>query len=244
MASSNPVLNPIRFARAVDMPTGSSMTFDGVMGKTGILLLCVLLPAAYVWYLFFGVAYAYVSAFILLGLVGGLVTGLITSFKPRYAPITAPLYGVFEGFLLGGISAISEAVYPGIVVPAVALTFGVLAVMVVLYATRIVKVTQKLRMGIFACVGAIMFVYLFTLIFSLFGVRVPFVFEGGVGGIAFSGFVVIIAAMSLLLDFDRIETGVNSGAPKYMEWYAAFGLMVTLIWLYIEILRLLGKARR
>ena len=220
------------------------MTFDGVMGKTGILLLCVLLPAAYVWYLFFGAGYTQVGWWIIIGIGGGLVTALITMFKPQWAGFSAPLYGVFQGFALGGISAVSEAVYPGIVVPAVALTFGVLGVMVLLYATRIIKVTQKLRMGITAAVGAVMFVYLFTILFSLFGVRIPFVFEGGPIGILFSVFVVGLAAMSLLLDFDRIEWGVANGAPKYMEWYAAFGLMVTLIWLYIEILRLLGKTRR
>jgi uncharacterized YccA/Bax inhibitor family protein len=237
-------LSPVRFARVVETPSATTMTFDGVMGKTGILLLCVLLPAAYVWYLFFGAGYTQVGWWIIIGIGGGLVTALITMFKPRWAGISAPLYGVFQGFALGGISAVSEAVYPGIVVPAVALTFGVLGVMVLLYATRIIKVTQKLRMGITAAVGAVMFVYLFTILFSLFGVRIPFVFEGGPIGILFSVFVVGLAAFSLLLDFDRIEWGVNSGAPKYMEWYAAFGLMVTLIWLYIEILRLLGKTRR
>jgi uncharacterized YccA/Bax inhibitor family protein len=156
---------------------------------------------------------------------------------------TAPIYALLEGLFLGGISAIFEAQYPGIVIQAVSLTFGTLFCLLLAYRSGIIKVTENFKLGVAAATGGIALIYLATLVLGLFGVRMPFIHESGLIGIGFSLFVVVIAALNLVLDFDFIESGAKSGAPKYMEWYAAFGLMVTLIWLYIEILRLLAKLR-
>jgi len=166
---------------------------------------------------------------------------LITIFNKKWSAITAPLYALLEGFFLGGISAIAEYHFPGMVMQAVALTFGVLFAMLFLYRSGIVKVTQKFKAGVMAATGGIALVYFISFIFSLFGGSIPMIHQGGMIGIGFSLFVIIIAALNLVLDFNNIEQGVNARAPKFMEWYGAFGLMVTLIWLYLEILRLLMK---
>jgi uncharacterized YccA/Bax inhibitor family protein len=174
--------------------------------------------------------------------IGGLALAILTIFKPKAARITAPLYAVAMGLLLGAISHIYEADFNGIVLQAIGLTIGVFAMMLVLYATGTIKVTNRLRTGIIAATGAVFLVYLVSIVLSFFGVDVPMIHDGPIG-IGFSLVVVGVAAFNLLLDFDFIERGVAMGAPKYMEWFGAFGLMVTLIWLYLEILRLLGKLR-
>jgi len=168
---------------------------------------------------------------------------LITIFRPRSAGITAPVYALLEGLFLGGISAVMESSYPGIVFQAVLLTLGTMASMLVLYRSGFIRVTAKFRLGVMAATGGIAMIYFLTIILSLFGIRLPFIHEGGLFGIGFSLFVVGIAALNLVLDFDFIEQGARRGLPKYMEWYSAFGLLVTLVWLYIEILRLLAKLR-
>ena len=177
------------------------------------------------------------------GAIGGLIVAIVTAFKKEWSPVTAPIYAVLEGLFLGGISATFEARWPGIVVQAVALTFGTLFCLLMAYKSRIIKVTENLRLGIFAATGAIAVFYLVTIVLSFFKIQVPFVFGSGPIGIIFSLVVVVIAALNLVLDFDFIEKGAEHGAPKYMEWYGAFALMVTLIWLYLEILRLLSKVR-
>jgi uncharacterized YccA/Bax inhibitor family protein len=174
-------------------------------------------------------------------LIGGLVLAFATIFKPTWAPYTGPLYAACQGFFLGAVTNIVNQFYPGIAVQAVSLTFGVTFLMLFLYGTRIIRVTDKLAAGIAAATGAIFLVYLATWVLGFFGVRVPYIHESGMIGIGFSVFVVGLAAFNLLLDFAFVERGAYQGAPKYMEWYAAFGLMVTLIWLYMEILRLLMK---
>ena len=156
---------------------------------------------------------------------------------------TAPLYSILEGFFLGGISAIFENQYPGIVIQAVSLTLGTLFCLLLAYRSGLIKATENFKLGVAAATGGIALIYLSTLVLGIFGVNMPFIHESGMIGIGFSLFVVTVAALNLVLDFDFIENGVAHGAPKYMEWYAAFGLMVTLIWLYIEILRLLMKLR-
>ena len=178
-----------------------------------------------------------------LSWIAGFGLAIVTIFKPAIARITAPLYAVAEGLLLGAISHIFDAQWNGIVLQAVGLTIGVFVMVLVLYATRVVKVTDKLRMGIFAATGAICIVYLVSILFSFFGASVPMIHDAGPVGIAFSLVVVGVAAMNLLLDFDFVERGVAMRAPRYMEWFAAFGLMLTLVWLYLEILRLLAKLR-
>ena len=168
---------------------------------------------------------------------------MITIFKTNWAPITAPISALFEGLYLGGISAFLELRYPGIAIQAVGLPFGVLMTMLVVYASGMIRVTNKLRIGISAATGGICLFYLLEMILGFFGVNFVAVNGSGVIGIGFSLFVCAIAALNLVLNFDLIDQGVNYGAPKYMEWYGAFGIMVTLVWLYIEILNLLSKMR-
>jgi uncharacterized YccA/Bax inhibitor family protein len=177
------------------------------------------------------------------GLIGGFVMVLITVFKKEWSMVTTPIYALLEGLFLGGISAIFEAQYPGIVIQAIALTFGTMFCLLVAYTSRLIKVTQNFRLGIAAATGGIFLIYLVSFGLSFFGINIPYIHESGLVGIGFSLFVVVIAALNLVLDFDFIENGAERGAPKYMEWYGAFGLMVTLVWLYIEILRLLSKLR-
>jgi len=177
------------------------------------------------------------------GLIGGLIFALITTFKQQWAPVTAPVYALFEGMVLGGISAMLELRFPGIAIEAVCLTFGTLVVLLVAYRSGVIPVTEKFRMGVVAATGGIALFYVMEMILGFFHVHFTSVNGSGAIGIGFSILVVVIAALNLVLDFDFIERGVAAGAPKYMEWYGAFGLMVTLIWLYIEILRLLAKSR-
>jgi uncharacterized YccA/Bax inhibitor family protein len=179
------------------------------------------------------------------GIIGGLVVALVTIFKKTWSPFTAPMYALLEGLALGGISAIFEKTYPGVAIQAVGLTLGTLFVMLLAYKTGMIRATQGFKVGVIAATGGIMVFYLIGMVLRVFfHFQIPVIYAGGLWGILFSLFVVIIAALNLVLDFDMIETGVNGGAAKYMEWYGAFGLMVTLIWLYLEILRLLGKVRR
>jgi uncharacterized YccA/Bax inhibitor family protein len=178
-----------------------------------------------------------------LVLIGALGVAVLTIFKPLLARFTAPLYAVLEGAVLGALSAAYEFRFDGIVLQAVGLTVGVFVVMLVAYATRLVKVTERFRMGVVAATGAVFVVYLVTMVMRLFGADVPFVHDTGLIGILFSLAVVAIAALNLVLDFDYIEQGVARQAPKQLEWYAGFGLLVTIVWLYLELLRLLSKLR-
>jgi len=240
--SSNPALNEKAFRGQVAF--GEAMTLQGTVNKTGLLLLCVAATSAWTW----GLAHSETSEaaipWMIGGLLGGFVTALVTVFKKNWAPVTAPLYALLEGLVLGGISALFERSYPGIAVQAVGLTFGTLAVMLIAYKTGIIRATQGFKIGVIAATGGIALFYLVATVLGFFKVNVGVLYSSSPWGIVFSLFVVIIAALNLVLDFDMIETGVRGGAPKYMEWYGAFGLMVTLIWLYLEILRLLAKMRR
>lgn len=177
----------------------------------------------------------------IVGSIGGFITAMITSFNPKKAGVLAPIYAILEGLFLGGISAFFEARYPGLVMRAVTLTFGVFIGMLFIYRSGLIKVTSKLRRGIVGATLGVGIIYLISWIAEMFGVNTSFLFGGGQFGIIFSLAVIGIAAFNLLLDFDFIENASNMGAPKYMEWYGAFSLMVTLVWLYIEILRLLSK---
>ena len=179
----------------------------------------------------------------MIGAIGGFAVALVTVFKKTWSAITAPVYALLEGLFLGGISAVFEARFPGIVIQAVGLTFGTLLCLLFAYKSGLIKATENFKLGIVAATGGIGMIYLVSIFFGFFGIQIPFIHESGIIGIGFSLFVVVIAALNLVLDFDFIESGSEMGAPRYMEWYAAFGLMVTLIWLYIEILRLLSKLR-
>lgn len=244
MRTANPALRDDIFS---GMGYGSSlsntMTVQGTVNKTGILLACTLVAAFYTWSLFFSGSAAAVQGWMMGGMIIGLITAMVTIFKQTWAPYTAPVYALAEGFFLGGVSAFFEQSYPGIAMQAIGLTFGVMGCLLMLYKSGVIQVTEKFRMGVFAATGAIALVYLVSFVLSFFSISVPLIHSSGIGGIIFSLVVVGVAALNLVLDFDFIERGEARGAPKYMEWYAAFGLMVTLIWLYLELLRLLAKMR-
>ena len=237
LRSGNPALREDTFRSAGRAYGQEVITLQGTVNKTGLSLLILIAAAAFVWNLEGPAA----SVFILLGLIGGFVTALVTVFKRTWAPFTVPVYAAFEGLLLGGISAMYESNYPGIVINAVALTFGTLAALLLAYRTGLVRATENFKLGVFAATGAIALVYLVSMVMGFFGRSVPYIHESGTIGIGFSLFVVVIAALNLVLDFDFIERGSEMGAPRYMEWVGAFGLLVTLVWLYLEILRLLAK---
>ena len=169
---------------------------------------------------------------------------MITAFKPTASPYTAPIYAACQGLFLGAISAMFERSYPGIVVQAVGLTFGTLAALLMAYTSGLIKPTENFKLGVTAATGAVMLLYMASFVLRMFGIQIGFIHDSGLFGIGFSVVVIVIAALNLVLDFDFIETGIKRGAPKYMEWYGAFGLLVTLIWLYLEILRLLAKLRQ
>jgi uncharacterized YccA/Bax inhibitor family protein len=250
MKTSNPALSENTFRNLAGAGYGGSadvtgsMTLNGTVNKTGILLILAIATAAWTWHLFLQSRdYADVMPLMLVGLIGGLIFAMITIFKKEWSPVTAPIYALLEGLVLGGISAALELRYPGIAIQAVSLTFGTLFVLLLAYRSGLIKVTQKFRLGIIAATGGIMVFYLLEMLLGFFGIRFAAINGSGVIGIGFSLFVVAIAALNLVLDFDFIERGVQFGAPKYMEWYGAFGIMVTLVWLYLEILRLLSKIR-
>jgi uncharacterized YccA/Bax inhibitor family protein len=177
------------------------------------------------------------------GMIVGLIFALITFFKKTAAPYTAPIYALAEGVFLGALSAMMELKYPGIAFQAITLTFGTLFALLAVYKSGLINVTENFKLGVAAATGGIFLVYLASFVMGFFGVSMPYIHGSGLMGIGFSVFVIIIAALNLVLDFDFIEEGAKRGAPRYMEWYAAFGLLVTLVWLYIEILRLLSKLR-
>ena len=248
MRSGNPALKDNTF---LDLGSGTlvrddagAMSINGTVNKTGFLLLLTMLTAAFAWTQAFGadgqLAPGF-SVYVWGGAIGGLVIALVTVFKKEWAPVTAPLYALVEGFFLGAISAVFELKYPGIVFQAVVLTFGTLGALLAAYRSGLIRATENFKLGVVAATGGIALVYLVSMGLRLFGKDIPLIHESGLVGIGFSLFVVVIAALNLVLDFDFIESGVEAGAPKYMEWYGAFGLMVTLVWLYIEFLRLLAK---
>lgn len=218
------------------------MTLDGVVWKTAILLLLLFATAVFTWNQF--MQDKNVMLIVIAGAIGAFIVSLITIFVPKISPFTAPVYALLEGLALGGLSAMYEAKFDGIVIQAVLLTMSILLVMLFLYRTRIVKATENFKLGVMAATGGIALVYVIDIVLRLFGLEMPFLHETGPIGIIISLFIVGIAALNLVLDFDFIESGVEHGAPKYMEWYAGFGLLITLVWLYLEILRLLSKLKR
>jgi len=253
MKTSNPALGANTFRNVAGqggtlngaaIDAAARMTLNGTVNKTGILLLCAAVTAAWTWNSFLHSNDLSVAGpMVLVGALGGLIVGFVTSFKKEWSPVTAPIYALLEGLVLGGLSAVFNLRYPGIAIQAVGLTFGTLFVMLFLYRTGVIKVTQKFRIGVIAATGGIFLFYMLEWLLSFFGINFTTVNGASGIGIAFSFLVVGIAALNLVLDFDFVEQGVTFGVPKYMEWYAAFGIMVTLVWLYLEILRLLAKMR-
>jgi uncharacterized YccA/Bax inhibitor family protein len=252
LRSHNPVLRDKIFQ---SLPaTGEPMTLNGTLVRTGLLLVLMIITGTWTWSHFMAAVAggdlaagaAAVQPYFWGGMIVGFILAIASAFKPNWTPLTAPLYALAEGTFLGAISAMFEVRYQGIVLQAVMASIGVLVVMLFLYRSGVIKVTQKFRMGVFAATGGIMLLYLVQWGISAFTGYggMSFVFGGGTFGILFSIFVVCIAALNLVLDFDLIERAKAAGAPEYMEWYCAFALMVTLVWLYLELLRLLANTRR
>jgi uncharacterized YccA/Bax inhibitor family protein len=237
--SSNPFMKEEKFHDVLDAPLTSegSMTVAGAVNKTFILTGLLLLTSA--------ISYMMPNfIFMIVGAIGGLIAALVAAFKPRLSNYLAPTYALFEGLFIGTISSIYAAAYSGIVINAFISTIGILVAMLFIYKSRIIEVTEKFRVGVMAATGAVALLYLVSMVLRLFGVTIPFIHEGGMMGIGFSLLVIGIATMNLLLDFDNIEKGAQYSAPKYMEWYSAMGLLITLVWLYLEMLRLLSKIAR
>jgi uncharacterized YccA/Bax inhibitor family protein len=267
MRTSNPALNDSAFNRAVpvaDLQPGwgapippapdevspwvpeapaAAMTVGGAVSATAVLLV-LLVAGAFVGWISVddqGLGGVELPGWIFAPFIGAIALMIATILRPQWARITAPLYAVSEGVVVGAISHLYEREFDGIVLQAAGLTMGVLAVMLFLHATRIIRATEKFRMGVICATGAVCLVYVFDIVLSLFGADVPFIHDTGALGIGISLAIVVIAALNLILDFDFVERAVAAKAPKQVEWYAAFGLVVTLVWLYLELLRLLAK---
>lgn len=251
MRSGNPALKDSTFldlgSGTVVSRDGGAMTLNGTINKTGILLLLTVLTAAFAWnntLTSSGEMAPGASLYLWGGLIAGFILSLVTIFKKSWAPVSAPLYALAEGLFLGAISAIYEARFNGIVFQAVLLTFSTLFALLFAYRSGLIKATENFKLGVVAATGGIALVYLATIVLGMFNINIPYIHQSGLIGIGFSLFVVVIAALNLVLDFDFIETGIEQNAPRYMEWYGAFSLMVTLVWLYIEFLRLLSKIQQ
>ena len=223
------------------------MTVRGSMQKFGFLMLLVVAGAAWTWKLYYSFKVPTMMGFMIAGFVGGFICALICTFSPKASKYVSPLYAILEGFALGGISAffndMFKAKYPNIIMEAVLLTFGVALAVFILYNARIIRATNKFRAVILSSMIGIGVFYLINIVLGFFGIHIPFMQFGdnSLLGIGINLFIVVIAALSLVLNFDQIETGEQMGAPKYMEWYSAFGLLVTLVWLYLEILKLFSR---
>lgn len=243
--SANPTLSQKIFSRSITQDEAGTMTVRGAMAKFGFLLFMVLAGAAYTWYLYYNNQPQTMTTLMWVGIIGGLISVFAISFKPTLAPYLSPAYGILEGFVLGALSAILNDAfaekYPGLVIQAVGLTFGVAIAMFLLYNFRIIKATQRFKSIIFTATAGIAIFYVLTLVLGMFHVNIPFMYDSSALGIGLSLFIVAIAALNLIIDFDMIEKGADMGAPKFMEWYGAFGLLVTMVWLYVEILRLLSR---
>jgi uncharacterized YccA/Bax inhibitor family protein len=236
LRSGNPALGADTF-EGFARSSSDAMTVSGTVNKTGLALLILLATATYT----FSMDPADAPPWMMVGVIGGLVVAIATVFKQTWAPFTTPLYAALEGLALGGISSVFETRYPGIASQAVFLTFGTLGALLLAYRSGLIRATENFKLGVVAATGGIALLYLVNFVMSFFGASIPLIHSAGTWGILFSGFVVVIAALNLVLDFDFIEQGAENGAPRYMEWYGAFGLLVTLVWLYLEILRLLAK---
>ena len=235
LRSGNPALHKNTF-KGLETTGDNTMTIDGTVNKTSIALILLLLSSYYTYS-------TSNTGFIFIGLIVGIVLAIATIFKKTWSPITVPLYAICEGLALGGISAIYESMYTGIVQQAIFLTLGIFTALLFAYKTKIIKATENFKLGVFAATGGIAIVYFISFIMSFWGggLSIMNIQNASMMSIGFSVFVVIIAALNLVLDFDFIEEASEIGVPKYMEWYATFGLLITLIWLYLEILRLLAK---
>ncbi len=241
MRSSNPVMTGKIYEKAGNAATGSAMTINGTINKIGLMLVLVIAAASYTWNMVMGDDPGRAGTMAIIGGIGGFVMALVTIFSPKSSSYTAPVYAILEGMFLGAISAVINERYPGVAFQAVLLTSGTLFTMLFLYRSGRIRATPKFRRGVMMATGAVFFAYMISWLMSLFGMSMGFMHSSGPLGIVINLVIIGVAAMNLILDFDFIEKGSRMGAPKYMEWYGAFGLMVTLIWLYIEFLRLFSR---
>jgi len=238
LRSGNPALSSETFKGINVIPNNQTMTINGTVNKTTFSLLLLLIAGSFT----FSPNYTWL---ILPGMIGGFIAAMITIFKKEWAPITVPIYAILKGLALGGISYMYNIQFEGIVSQAILLTLGILFALLFAYKSKLIAPTENFKLGLFAATGGIFLVYIISFVMSFFGAGLPILnpTNSSLFSIGFSLFVVIIASLNLVLDFDFIEEGSEKGVPKYMEWYGAFGLLVTLIWLYLEILRLLAKLR-
>lgn len=246
MRSSNPALPANTFSSMRwTADRSDAMTVQGTIVKTLLLLMLTMLSAGWTWMKFYqsGGNGAVVAPLMMIGIFGGLILAMVTIFKKEWSAITAPLYALLEGLFIGGISAQLEMAYSGIVIQAAGLTFGTLFAMLLAYQSGLIRPTEKFKMGVVAATGGIAIVYLVAFVLSFFGIQASFLYSSSLLSIGISLFVIVVAALNFIIDFDFIEQGATQGVPKYMEWYGAFAMMVTLIWLYVEFLRLLSKLR-
>jgi uncharacterized YccA/Bax inhibitor family protein len=242
--SRNPALRTDTFTNVAGVDASETMTVDGTVMKTAILGFVVLAASLFTWNLYQASHnFESIKGYVIGGTIAGLVVAVIIILKKTTAPLLAPVYCALQGLALGGISAFMDEIFPGIVLQAVILTFGILFSLLIIYRLRIIQATENFKLIVASATAGIAFYYLISFAGRYMGFTLPFIHESTTGGIVFSLFVVVIAALNLVIDFDFIEQGAEAKAPRYMEWYGAFGLMVTLIWLYLEILRLLSKLR-
>jgi uncharacterized YccA/Bax inhibitor family protein len=240
--SNNPVFNEKVLQKVGSHSTEGAMTIKGTINKMAFLLLLVMAAAVYAW----GAPARQqdIMPFLWGGALGGFALAIVISIKKEWAPYLAPAYALAEGLFLGVISVLYSSLYDGIVLQAVGITFATFLAMLILYRTRIIRATEKFKAIVYTATAGIAIFYLLALVLGFFNINIPFLHEGSTIGIIFSLVVVAVAAMNLIINFDLIETGAAQGAPKYFEWYASFGMLVTLVWLYLEILRLLSKLNR
>ena len=255
MRTGNPTLSEHVFVNEAQNNSVASktMTIQGTVNKSAFLLMLLVTTAALTWQIAMSASttmtetgqvipnVGVITPMLIGGAVIGLIAVLVSVFNKKISAITAPIYALAEGCFIGGISCIAESMFPGIVMQATALTFGVFFGLLSAYKSGLIKATENFKLGVAAATLGIFALYMVSFVMSFFGTSVPYIHESGLMGIGFSLFVVVIAALNLVLDFDFIENGEEVGAPKYMEWYASLGLLTTLVWLYIEILRLLIK---
>lgn len=245
--SSNPALRGSILKGNDVVASGNNMSLTGTINKTSILLGLLMLSGGFTFSIFYNTTAETVSPILMPLLIssgiGAFITALVTIFKPTLAPVTAPVYATLEGSLLGVLTCFFDMMYPGIATQAIMITFSILFSMLFLYRSGYIKVTEKFKAGLFAAIMGILIVYMTAWIFSFFDIYIGAVYGGGLFAIGFSLFVCVIASLFLVLDFYQIDEAVKHGAPKYMEWYCAFSLMLTIVWIYIEVLRLIAILR-
>jgi len=241
MRSGNPILNDRAFDSGAQAYGRETMTLDGTVNKAFIMLVILSAGALVIWNQYFDGKEVF--PLMIGSAIVGFLLALVIAFVRKAAPFLAPVYAAAEGIFVGGLSAYYESLYSGITLQAVLLTMAVFVALLLAYKTRLIRATQNFKLGVFAATAGIAIMYLLSFVLGFFGITIPYLHENNWIGIGISLFIVVIAALNLVLDFDFIESGARNGLPKYMEWYGAFGLIVTLIWLYLEILRLLAKLR-